>query len=805
MKQSIAYCIRTIAYQLAITHHDFAGKLIQLHRDTGFMAVHQKFDVIWDMIFENILFRMDLGQTLHWALDGLDEADVPKVLVHDLMHIKSRTPIKVLLLSRPMNDLTNLMTSKFGTFPLVHISVEDSREDIEAYIASMASEIFFNNEPVHQYVTEQIRTRAEGSFLWARLALDALRDSWHTQADIDVALNDVPAGMSSLYERMMDNVRKQSPRLQEIAVQILTWASCAIRPLTISELTAALQPESDGFVSLPETVAQICGQFVRLDNGRILLIHSTARAFLLDPSNEVPAALGQQTGHDQLAITCLQYLSQDHWRQNLSSLSEERAAGTSLDRLKPLYEAFPLLEYSTNYWAYHVSHASTGNRSLLSSLRIYCNKYILQWIHAVALSNHLENLPSAARSLTTWIRRRREQAQLGDMSRIGSEVSSLATEAAFVEDWTTDLIRIVSKFGSNLVQSPSSIYRNITPMCPKGSITSRTYGQDGKSLLSVKGISVEYWDDNLARLSLGEDELATMVRSAGNYFLALIPRGGTIIVWHKETCEEVHRLRHREWVTLLSTNKTGRMAATAGRYTIRVWELTTGLQLYTLQKSNLGRTMSLDFAKTDFKLLVGFDDCTVSCYDLETRCEKTIFAEPSQALQQMGSCPRFMSLSPDQTKIAIAFPGRPVAVWDMVQTQLSPKPEAKLCTRMADKDLKIDGDDVFNPAEVVRWQPDGSTVYILYHDTTIVVWDLVEDVQTEHGDTNAREMALNTDGTLLLTSSNGGAVRIWGLPKFNLIYELDSDEFVRDLTFSPDSQRIYDVRGSGCNVWAPTF
>jgi len=76
-------------------------------------------------------------------------------------------------------------------------------------------------------------------------------------------------------------------------------------------------------------------------------------------------------------------------------------------------------------------------------------------------------------------------------------------------------------------------------------------------------------------------------------------------------------------------------------------------------------------------------------------------------------------------------------------------------------------------------------------------------MQAEFGHTEAREMVLNGDGTLLLTSNNGGSVSVWGLPKLNLICRLQSDGFVRDLAFSPDGQRIYDVRDSGCNVWAP--
>lgn len=39
--------------------------------------------------------------------------------------------------------------------------------------------------------------------------------------------------------------------------------------------------------------------------------------------------------------------------------------------------------------------------------------------------------------------------------------------------------------------------------------------------------------------------------------------------------------------------------------------------------------------------------------------------------------------------------------------------------------------------------------------------------------------------------------------RIRLIYHLEYDGFVRDLTFHPDSQRFYDLRGTICNVWQP--
>lgn len=133
-------------------------------------------------------------------------------------------------------------------------------------------------------MVERIASTANGSFLWTRLALESLRESWHTKSDIERALNNVPNEIRSLYERMMDSVTGQSPRLQKIALRILTWAACSFRPLVVEELVEALKPEPDLLVNLEETAIQTCGQFVRIEHDTISLIHGSARQFLLKTS-----------------------------------------------------------------------------------------------------------------------------------------------------------------------------------------------------------------------------------------------------------------------------------------------------------------------------------------------------------------------------------------------------------------------------------------------------------------------------------------------------------------------------------------
>jgi WD40 repeat protein len=65
-------------------------------------------------------------------------------------------------------------------------------------------------------------------------------------------------------------------------------------------------------------------------------------------------------------------------------------------------------------------------------------------------------------------------------------------------------------------------------------------------------------------------------------------------------------------------------------------------------------------------------------------------------------------------------------------------------------------------------------------------------------------MTISSDGNFLLTSDNVGTMSAWVFPRLQLIYHLlNGNEFIRDLTFSPNGQQFYDTRESVCNVWEP--
>lgn len=784
-KKSVSYFLRMLAFQIAQSNELFRTSLLALHEDSGIFFGEMKAHIIWEKLFEGTLFKINLGFPLYWILDALDEADSPSLVANLLSKIESVTPIKILLISRMTQALSIPLHNSVASFSVREdrLSKDDNYHDIQAYVDHIVRQSLPGDRIFQMEVAEEVLAKASGSFLWVKLALDSIQYNWHTQDDIRHALTEMPKDMGSLYTRMIHSIASQQAKSQKMAHKILTWAACALRPLDITELKQALMPEFGDFVSIEDTISQICGHFIIVEKSRVSLVHLTARHFLLHETESLPITISSHSGHTYLAIGCITFLSNSDWRQVFNSISNK-----AINR-QALFDEHPFLTYAMSSWAYHVSLADVESEELHTLIGSFFSMYSLIWINAVALSRDLRTLTRAAQYVKSYVKRRKSK-------RSQKSFQSFDLKDDEVQQWTMDLIRIVGKFGNNLSQNPSSIYKLIPPFCPKTSAISRTFGSSSDSALSVAGLSSEGWDDCLARLNVGGDETASRIFCTECYFVALVAGSGTLVFYNVDTCEEYLRLKHHEYVTVMAVNGKSNLIVTAGIRTLRVWDVPNGEQIHSLPKTDQARIVAISFGSSDSEVLLGFDDCLIKCYDFLTQSQKWSFLA-EEVGDKDHSCPRVMVFSPNRKQVAMAYRGKPVLVWDMTAPDQLPQK----CIRMEDR-LKNE-EDVWNAPEVIRWHSNGSHIIILYQDTKLVDWDLVEDEQVEYDHIGAREMACSVDSNFLLTSDHTGTIKIWTFPHFNLIYQLTYNEFVRDLAFSPDAQRFYDVRGSLCNVWEP--
>ncbi|KAM7206018.1 WD40-repeat-containing domain protein [Rhypophila sp. PSN 637] len=286
---------------------------------------------------------------------------------------------------------------------------------------------------------------------------------------------------------------------------------------------------------------------------------------------------------------------------------------------------------------------------------------------------------------------------------------------------------------------------------------------------------------------MGADEFASAIICKGAYFAMLIGNG-VVIVWHAETCEEARRLNHGEWISVVECSRTSSLLATAETNTVRIWDISTCEELYSIQKSTARRILSLSFGAQDEELLVGYDDASIRCIELLT-------------LEMRSICILTSFLSALTITTSFGYRGKPVYAWNLDAQDRGPQ----ICTHPEDK-IGKDHDSstrkVGTPESVV-WCPGHPTVLILYNDASLFEWKIGDKKQRQISGISARVMAICLDGNLLPTSDHNGTVSVWTVPEFRLTHQLHETDMVRGLAFSQDGQRFYDIRGPLCNVWEP--
>ncbi len=800
-KRSASYLFRSLAYQAARGFSLFRAKLLRMSDQSSIPFPSMSAPALWEKIFRGALFSTTLGKSLYWVIDGLDEAE-PEAIPIIFQCFKSFDPqlrLKILLVSRPTTDITMRVRQLPLKCTAYQLSALDTYEDIRAYVEDAVGSMIPKGVATGQGIVEKVLAKAAGNFLWVSLATKDLEKSWHRQSNIDQTLSGFPGEMTPWYSRMMQKIENNpDEETKRMALIFLTWATYAFRPLHIVELKVALEAEFSDLTSLEDTIHSICGDFVHVRGSRVNLIHETARYFLVNNYSGKVVSTKAANRHEYLTILCLRHLSstkERQWRPLLNGVEIRRSNDIPRVASSVLDDVDPFLSYAATFWPYHLSLSQPDSQPLCDVLLDFFNNDALTWINALALLGDLSTLIRAAQYFKFFIKSREK------ILSENSPQNFQSGDIEFLRLWAIDLIKLVGKFGSFLVQYPSSIYKLVPPFCPTNSILRKTFGH-GYGTFSVIGISSADWDDCHARLSVGADETATKVIATSEVFAALVPQAHSLVIWHAETCEELRRLCHGEYITEVAVNKKGDLVCTTGFKTIKIWELGTGRQIGCVDKHTDDRVLAVAFGTDDNEILVGYQDHLIVCQKWKT--EKMMYAfRAAKGGPNAHHGLRVASFSPDGTQLAVGSRNRPVDLWDL-RTQLW----TKRC--IMSEETSHTEDDVFQSPEVIQWHPNLPNLYILYHNTTLIDWNPVFDEQIEHK-LGAKGLVCSPCGNYMLTSDYDGSIKVYSLPDysglqepdFRLIYHLEYHDYVLDLAFSPDGQRLYDLRGSVCSIWEP--
>jgi ankyrin repeat protein len=204
-------------------------------------------------------------------------------------------------------------------------------------------------------------------FRWAKCSLDQLARLRNTKA-IKEALQALPAGLSEVYERILDNISAED---QQLARRVFNWLACSPRPMRITELVEAIAVERGSVRLDPETklngtedLLEICQSLVTVDQdvGTVVLAHFSVKEFLISPKLQHGPRSAFFINLTQTNFTvaglCLAYLSFENFRSGPCATGQELVAR---------FFNHPLYSYATSNWPYHArEHVSAEDWSFLS-------------------------------------------------------------------------------------------------------------------------------------------------------------------------------------------------------------------------------------------------------------------------------------------------------------------------------------------------------------------------------------------------------------------------------------------------------
>ncbi|PLB52138.1 hypothetical protein P170DRAFT_488625 [Aspergillus steynii IBT 23096] len=323
-------------------------------------------------------------------VDGLSES--PLFEIHDffnaIMEMQS-AGARVMVTSDDTKDLRLEPQSK-NQNRFSELDIRDG--NIEIYIDRNFDLSGFYSLPAEQAEIEKFKRiiifSARGSFLLARLYLNWLktkdtREKLEEELD-SIANTHTPSHSSTLNEayRKTFDIVKRSPR--RLAFCVLSWVFYAMRPLSTTELSEALNtqhqrnnkelkvkhapPDMPGLVSLSEGLIAISPISATVD-----FVHHTAYIWYSYNRTGFPRV---RNASRTIAMTCLKYLS-----------FEAFATGFVHDQeaLKNRIDKHPFLNYAARFWAIHVHFNQNSSKVRSAAKRFLQNTSLASCAEQIVL------------------------------------------------------------------------------------------------------------------------------------------------------------------------------------------------------------------------------------------------------------------------------------------------------------------------------------------------------------------------------------------------------------------------------------
>lgn len=735
---------------------------------------------IWRKLFLECIFKHPTSQPQYWIVDALDECKADNELVSYLLQAANTGFIRVYLTSRTTLDSYGLPLTSPVEVHVDTISQETTQADITLYLEANSH----NLPGINRHTTTKLLLqKSSGCFLWVRLVVQELRRV-STRAGIQQVLEETPADMDHIYNRIINSILTRA-REKTMILAILYWTACAARPLTTSELYHALRLDMEDEIDddIRRFIDNNCGQLVVVDpDKRVRMIHLTARDFLFSAKNTSAVQLDRRVGHKRISMVCLKYLC----GPEMAGPKPRKLSAAQL-----VTERCDFAAYACDYLPQHLLFVSSGDDDFAASLvRFLKSSNLLSWIEYVARNSDLNPLIQMGTALRKYLQKR---------TKTTIPLGKLGKEIEIMDAWATDLIRLVTKFGSKLRASPSIIFNLVAPFCPPNSAMRSQHASSNRSI-SVNGLSMQDWDDCTSTIRLAASPKAI---ACSTTIFAVGMQDGNITILSEATCQELRTIRHGEPVKKLLFGDFGNILVSGGLQKICIWNSDSWEMHWAFDLHS--QFISLALADEDKLLLVTYRSNELIVWDLATRMAQDTLSwldEYEAEVSNHFRRPSTTAISGDRTHLAYAYRGQDIVVWHIENGcvhDVYGKDEGSLGAS-AERRTGIASalSMIFSRA------PESKLLAVGYNDGVLSLFNIAEGAVQAKTTANGHTLASSADGLTLACGNSAGTICIFEFDSLKLLHKIQAEEsIIKQLAFSANGHRLLDIQGSHCRVWDP--
>ena len=512
----------------ALLHQLFESTDLITHATASYRShgkeLRNRFSELWRILLKSA--EDSKAGEIVCVLDALDEceekarAQFIDTLIQFFSHQEScqDTPLKLkfLITSRPYDALEQKFQQLAGVSTYIHLDGDEksqmiSREInlvIDAKIPHITG-IFSSDDRAR--ISNRLKQMNNRTYLWLFLTIDIIEKSpskYRRPADLDALLSGLPSEINEAYEQILR--RSEDRHKAQVLLEIVLAAT---RPLSLEEVNMAMamatreqscRSQRDlalwPIESFKATVKNWCGLFVSVYDGKLFLIHQTAREFLIRTSN-LPTTgsrrwegrLDMAAAHGTMSQICLDYLQFPD------------IPSTHLSQLHPNTQTH-LLDYAAKNW---VTHYASQNAELAvvsqKAAMSLCDTSLPQgsWFSIYSASEQIES--------AGW-------TELGIASYLG--LASIAKR--FIEEGAD--INSQSGPWGNALQTASSVGHDqvVAILLEMGADIDARCGTHAKALYTAS----QRGHDSIVRILLDRNADVNAQSEDGDHALQAASRGG---------------------------------------------------------------------------------------------------------------------------------------------------------------------------------------------------------------------------------------------------------------------------------------